>query len=171
MRFYTFLVVLALALSLALSAPIQYRYGNILVELKHRAYLITGFPLGLLGRILMSTRMSFVVAAVSPFPMMVYSLSDPPKTMHALSVPPQLTLEFLTRPTTIIHQLSKPAKPMPELTPNVLGFLARPAAQKKHSLSLALPQVVLHVTLLLSELELGAVPRKLPRAMDPGSQN
>ena len=67
-RFYAFLIVLALAFSLALSAPIQYRYGNILVELKHRAYLITGFAVGLLGRILMSTWMSFVVAAVFLFP-------------------------------------------------------------------------------------------------------
>jgi hypothetical protein len=39
--------VLALAASIissALSAPIQYRYGNLLVEFKGRAFLISGIP-------------------------------------------------------------------------------------------------------------------------------
>ena len=47
MRSYMNLVVLALAafnVSPALSAPIQYRYGNLLVELKDQAFLISGIP-------------------------------------------------------------------------------------------------------------------------------
>jgi hypothetical protein len=41
------LVVLALTVSTvlpALSAPIQYRYGNLLVELEDQAFLISGIP-------------------------------------------------------------------------------------------------------------------------------
>jgi len=52
MRSYMNLAVLALAaytVSPALSAPTQYRYGNILVEFKGWAFLISGISLGSLG--------------------------------------------------------------------------------------------------------------------------
>jgi len=48
MRSYMNLVVLALTASTVsptLSAPIQYRYGNLHVELKDRAFLMVGIPL------------------------------------------------------------------------------------------------------------------------------
>jgi hypothetical protein len=47
MRSYMNLAVLALAISSfypALSAPTQYRYGNLLVRFKGRAFLISGIP-------------------------------------------------------------------------------------------------------------------------------
>ena len=85
-----FLVVLALAIPLALSAPIQYRYGNLLAELRHWAYLITGFSLGVLGWIPITLWMSFVASnkittALSP--------------ARAASVP-ALPLAFPTLPLT-----------------------------------------------------------------------
>jgi hypothetical protein len=53
MRSYMTLAVLALVaaftLSPALSAPIHYGYGNLFVELKGRAFLISGICLGTLA--------------------------------------------------------------------------------------------------------------------------
>src|SRR6266850_141139 len=69
MRSYMNLAALVLAASTvspALSAPTQYRYGNLLVEFKGRAFLISGIPPGTLGwipiPILLS--MSFVVVVL-----------------------------------------------------------------------------------------------------------
>ena len=81
MRSYINLAILALAASTvsALPALIQYRtygYGNLLVDLKGRAFLISGIPLGTLGWIptLLSRAesMSFVVSnSLHPEPLMV----------------------------------------------------------------------------------------------------
>jgi len=88
------LVVLALAASTvspALSAPIQYGYGNLLVELKHRAYLISGIPLGFSGRI--PIPLSFVVS--NPFLPAVPTL--PALTMPTLPLTLTLTLSITER--------------------------------------------------------------------------
>jgi hypothetical protein len=56
------LAVLVLATSAALSAPIQYRYGNLLLEFEGRALQLSGISLGTLGRwIPILTSMPFVV--------------------------------------------------------------------------------------------------------------
>jgi hypothetical protein len=113
MRFYLNLVILALAASTlppALSAPIQYGYGIlILVELEHRALLISGFPLGwflvpLLVSLIVSSSLVPAGMATDPsqsqsrtllptirvLPLILTLL--PPRTGTLLSLPPEADL-------------------------------------------------------------------------------
>jgi hypothetical protein len=127
MRSYKFLVVLALAASTVspgLSAPIQYGCGNLLVELKHWAYLISGISLGLLGRIPIrsSISMSFVVSTfllhTVPTLLSMPTLPLPPKVPSTL---PTLTLFPLLTPLTLPALTLFP--PFVPITGTLLVFL------------------------------------------------
>jgi len=94
MRSYMNLAVLALAVSTvstALSAPIQYRCGNLLVESNGRAFLISAISLGSLGWILISFVVSNSLVSVDPLRptpiLLVYlkNLSDTPTPRNHLS--------------------------------------------------------------------------------------
>ena len=79
MRSYMNLAVLALTastISTALSAPIQYRCGNLLVEFDDQAFPISEIPLGSLGWIPISFVESNSLVSVGPLPI------SPPNLRH-----------------------------------------------------------------------------------------
>jgi len=81
MRSYMNLAVLALAASIvspALSAPTQYRFGNLLVEFKGWAFLISGILLGTLGWTPVLLSMSFVVLVLELSLTMAPTIPMPP---------------------------------------------------------------------------------------------
>jgi hypothetical protein len=85
--------------------------------------------------------------------------------MYIPSLRMKSQLEFVEILTRLAMARTKTMHDLP--VKSKLEFLTRPAAQKKqYSLLVALTLLLL--TTLLSKL--GGVPRKLPRALNPGSQ-
>jgi hypothetical protein len=137
MRSYTNLVVLALAasaLSPALSAPIQYGYGHLLVELKHQAYLISGIPLGFsVGWIPIPLSMSFVASNfLVPVTMfIILTLQGLPKPEHTLPKPERTLPVMLTFRRTL---------PIPILLSLRRWTLAGPAPRSLSTPTISMPQ-------------------------------
>ena len=107
--FYMNLAVLALAastISPALSAPTQYRYGNLLVEFKGQVFLISGIPLGSLGCIPIPVLMSFVVPGSLLLMMVIpWSLITDTKFLRTVTLPtnPEIRAHLPYYPHTSSH--------------------------------------------------------------------
>jgi len=116
MRSYVNLAVLALATSTvspALSAPIQYRYGNLLVEFKGWAVLISGIPLGTLrlGTILIPLLTSFV----APNSFVPLTRTVP---LAVSGLPVALVPTFSLTPVPVFHALTLPLTLLPNPVSN-----------------------------------------------------